>query len=76
MDWENTGTGSINRTGGVLKRSVSFMLILVKENRTADQYIGNLCFRSSLYSDHSSSQDINRLIPSSISTHPRARKNG
>ena len=70
MDWENTGAGSIDRTEMVSKRSISSSSMLVKENQMTDQFIGDLCFQSSLHTDHNPGQDVNRLIPSRISTHP------
>ncbi len=75
MDWGNTGADSINRTEVGSKRSVSFLLMLVKEIEITNQYIGDLCLRSSLYTDHNHGQDINRLIPSNISTHRRVDQN-
>ena len=68
MDWGNTGADSINHTEVISKRSISILLMLMKEKNMTNQYIGDLCFRSYLHTDHNPGQDINRLVPSNIST--------
>ena len=67
--------GSINRIDVISKRSISFSLMLVQENQITYQSIVDLCFQPSLYIDHSPGQDVDRLIPSSTSTHRRVEKN-
>ena len=45
------------------------------EAERTDQYTGNLCFQSSLYTNHNPGQNIHRPVSSSAGTHPTFEEN-